>query len=56
MADCPVPTVDIDASGTFYYVLIKLFSSTDSDKFTYIIRGHSWAGYHGNEFRQVENC
>ena len=53
MADCPIPIVDIDASGTFKYVLIKVFSTTDADKLTYIVRGHKWAEYHGNEFRPI---
>ena len=39
-----IPSVDIDPSGRFKYILIKL-RHNGQEKF--IVRGHSWAEYHG---------
>ena len=39
--------VDIDESGTFKYILIKL-TDRRSNSSKFIVRGYSWASYHGN--------
>ena len=39
-----IEEVDIDASGTFKYVLINCYLD---DKTKQIIRGHAWAQWHG---------
>lgn len=39
-----IPSVDIDSSGRFKYILIKL-SLKGAEK--YIVRGYAWAEYHG---------
>ena len=41
-----VPDVDIDPDGRFKYVLIKVYSG-QGDDFKHIVRGYTWAGYHG---------
>ena len=55
----PVPLVDIDDNGTFKYVLIKIHQAVmNSDGHRdpiYVVRGHSWAGYHGNSFFKSKN-
>jgi len=47
----PVPLVDIDESGTFKYVLIKIhravLNSDGNQDSMFVVRGHSWAEYHG---------
>jgi hypothetical protein len=40
-----IANVDID-SGKFKYVLIKIMDAKNN-KEKYIIRGYSWAGFHG---------
>ena len=46
-----VATVDIDSNGTFKYILVKLTSTKSEDAASksskLIVRGYSWAGYHG---------
>jgi phosphohistidine phosphatase len=53
----PIPIVDIDSSGTFKYVLIKIdkavLNSQGNEDVMYVVRGHSWAGYHAD---LVEEC
>lgn len=56
MANCvSLPTVDIDNSGTFKYVLLKVNKTGDTKKenATYLVRGHNWADYHAD---LVEEC
>lgn len=42
-----IPSVDIDPSGRFKYILIKL-RQNGHEKF--VVRGHTWAEYHGIGF------
>ena len=42
-----IPNVDIDESGRFKYVLIKVYSGHGENS-KYIVRGYSWADFHGN--------
>lgn len=46
-----VDFVDIDSNGTFKYILIKLTNrkseGSASKGSKLIVRGYSWAGYHG---------
>lgn len=43
-----IPQADIDSSGVFKYVLIKVHSKEkDDDSKVDIVRGYSWAEYHG---------
>ncbi len=39
-----VNSVDIDESGTFKYVLIKI---TDGQNSKFVVRGFDWAEFHG---------
>ena len=39
-----IKAVDIDAEGTFKYILVTL---TGGGKMKTIVRGYRWAGYHG---------
>ena len=39
-----IKEVDIEADGTFKYILIKLI---DKEKSKFIVRGYNWAMYHG---------
>jgi len=50
-----VPVVDIDDSGTFKYVLLKINKTCDTvmKNVIYLVRGHKWAGYHAD---LVEEC
>jgi len=49
-----VQDVDIDSSGRFKYILIKLFSKNDpakspsTESFKYVVRGHADCPYHGS--------
>ncbi len=42
-----IEDVDIDDSGRFKYILIKIWPLNDEKTFKYIVRGYKWAGYHG---------
>lgn len=42
-----IPSVEIDPSGRYKYILIKL-RQNDHEKF--VVRGHAWADYHGIGF------
>jgi len=42
-----VADVDIDADGTFKYILIKVQTKDGASK--EIVRGYSWAQYHGTK-------
>lgn len=43
-----IQQADIDSSGVFKYVLIKVHSKEkDDDSEVDIVRGYSWAAYHG---------
>jgi len=46
-----IPVVDIDDNGTFKYVLLKVnkpvLDNTTKENVTYLVRGHSWASFHG---------
>jgi len=48
-----VPVVDIDDSGTFKYVLIKISKAGIKESERYLVRGHKWADYHVD---LVEDC
>jgi len=50
-----LPVVEIDDSGTFKYVLIKISKAGVNDKEnpTYLVRGHKCAEYHDD---LVEEC
>lgn len=39
-----IVNVDIDAAGRFKYILIKI---KIGDKEKYVVRGYSWAEFHG---------
>ena len=41
-----IPDVDID-TGKFKYILIKVWQQDDESKSKFIVRGYTWAGYHG---------
>lgn len=41
-----IPEVDIDSEGKFKYILIKV-EEKDSSKAKHIVRGYSWAPFHG---------
>ncbi|XP_065171107.1 14 kDa phosphohistidine phosphatase-like isoform X2 [Atheta coriaria] len=44
-----IPEVDIDPSGVFKYILIKLDVQEDSDKITAdVVRGYAECGYHAD--------
>jgi hypothetical protein len=55
-----VPDVDIDSSGRFKYILIKVYSLTDpagspsKEQFKYVVRGYSDCPYHGNEREKIK--
>ena len=42
-----VEDVDIDESGRFKYILVKVWPLDDEKTFKYIVRGYKWAEYHG---------
>ena len=43
-----IPRADIDPSGVFKYVLIRVHSKEkDDDSEIDIVRGYGWAEYHG---------
>lgn len=43
-----IPQADIDPSGVFKYVLIRVHSREEGDDSEVdIVRGYSWAEYHG---------
>lgn len=43
-----VETVEIDPSGKFKYVLIKLYHPDHEKEYKYLVRGAAWAEFHGN--------
>lgn len=46
-----IANVDIDASGRFKYILIKI-KSVNNEK--YVVRGYAWAEYHGKNESIIE--
>lgn len=45
-----IPRVDIDPSGVFKYVLIRVHSKEEGDDSEIdIVRGYGWAEYHGEQ-------
>jgi len=50
-----VPDVDIDSSGRFKYVLIKVYVANDpagspsKEQFKYVVRGYLDCPYHGKQ-------
>jgi hypothetical protein len=53
-----IPEVEIDADGTFKYVLIKVYGvkgSTSPDEVKTIVRGFKWGEYHGKKQNPVLN-
>lgn len=50
-----IPQVDIDPSGVFKYVLIRVHSREEGDDSEVdIVRGHGWAEYHGEDEPEIE--
>lgn len=49
-----VEDVDIDGDGTFKYILIKVSTTGDNPTSKLIVRGYSWAGYHGKRNLSVQ--
>uniref|UniRef100_A0A3B3HDP7 14 kDa phosphohistidine phosphatase n=1 Tax=Oryzias latipes TaxID=8090 RepID=A0A3B3HDP7_ORYLA len=50
-----IPEADIDPSGVFKYVLIRVHSREEGDDSEVdIVRGYGWAGYHG-AFRDLSH-
>ncbi|XP_059055066.1 14 kDa phosphohistidine phosphatase-like [Achroia grisella] len=50
-----VPTVDIDPSGVFKYLLIKLYDRKQSEEnFVYIVRGYCRCIYHSDVYVEVQ--
>ncbi|XP_059052309.1 14 kDa phosphohistidine phosphatase-like [Achroia grisella] len=50
-----VPTVDIDPSGVFKYMLIKLYDRKQSEEnFVYIVRGYCRCIYHSDVYVEVQ--
>eukprot|EP00794_Sanderia_malayensis_P015768 gene15768-17359_t len=45
-----IDSIDIDSSGRFKYVLIKV---TDGSNSKFIARGYDWAEFHADIFEQV---
>lgn len=45
-----IPEVDIDSEGKFKYILIKVEDKKDSSRVKHLVRGYSWAPYHGKLF------
>ncbi|KAI1730799.1 janus/Ocnus family (Ocnus) domain-containing protein [Ditylenchus destructor] len=55
MADlASIPNVDIDPSGVFKYILIKV-SSKSSDANKLIVRGYQRCSYHADIFDEVKH-
>ncbi|XP_075041466.1 14 kDa phosphohistidine phosphatase [Mixophyes fleayi] len=48
-----VPAVDIDPSGVFKYVLIRVNIKEGSDEYKDIVRGYGWAEYHADIYDKV---
>ena len=48
-----VPLVDIDAAGTFKYVLIKVTES-GSDRLKWAVRGYTFAEYHADVYQKAK--
>lgn len=44
-----VADVDIEADGVFKYILIKLSDKKKTGASKVIVRGYSWADYHGKQ-------
>jgi hypothetical protein len=43
-----IKSVEIDAEGTFKYILVTLTKKVEDVKVSKtIVRGYKWAGYHG---------
>lgn len=43
-----IEDVEIEANGTFKYILIELTSDSDEKvKSKVVVRGYNWAEYHG---------
>lgn len=49
-----IPEADIDPNGVFKYVLIRVHSKTD-ESYVDIVRGYTWAEYHGTHLYQHKN-
>ncbi|KAL7854092.1 hypothetical protein AOLI_G00209360 [Acnodon oligacanthus] len=47
-----IPEADIDPSGVFKYVLIRVHSKQD-ESYVDIVRGYSWAEYHADIYDKV---
>jgi len=45
-----VEDVDMDSNGTFKYILIKVSTAGNKPNSKLIVRGYSWAEYHGKKF------
>ena len=42
-----VADVEIDATGRFKYILIKVIDESGGGVYKYVVRGFDWADYHG---------
>lgn len=56
----PIPVIDVDEGGTYKYVLCKLLGAPPNIKGVtngmFVVRGHQWANYHGNNSLLVIVC
>ena len=43
--------VELDESGTFKYVLIRLYLKDDSSRL--LVRGHAWGEYHDDIYQKT---
>ena len=44
-----IEDVDMDSDSTFKYILIKISTVGDKPSSKLIVRGYSWAAYHGEK-------
>ena len=48
-----VADVDIEADGVYKYILIKLFDKKGGGGSKVVVRGYSWADYHGEHWKHI---
>ncbi|XP_025105067.1 14 kDa phosphohistidine phosphatase-like isoform X4 [Pomacea canaliculata] len=49
-----VPTVQIDASGTFKYILCKIYEGNNTSDYKYIVRGTADANFHADIYDYLD--
>ncbi|XP_073242925.1 14 kDa phosphohistidine phosphatase-like [Porites lutea] len=49
-----VADVEIDATGRFKYILIKVIDDSGGGVYKYVVRGFDWADYHADIYDRVE--